>query len=397
VNTRSFVIIAENKFNVESQLGKINKRARKLGLEEVSFIWGKAFVETREVFTREVDRFVKIEVLVIPIDITGPFDICFDGWKFVATLQHLPTGENIIRCISNEEIPKQYRSVGSDCNHCNVNRYRKDTYLVRNESTETFVQVGSSCIKDFLGGNCPDDIINKANLIAELFSYMEGSNSDYTSGFNNKESLYEIGKFLAMTSASIRDYGWVSKSKAKARDTGTLSTSTLVQQSLEEPSKSNSSKITDLDKEIAKNSIEWVENLSDLECESDYLYNIRAIVRSGMVWNKCFGFAASIIPAYHRMISEKNPVNKSNHVGTIKQRSVFDLTFQDHFVFDSMYGMTYKFVFHDDDGNIITWTTTSVGKIPFIKGNKYSIKGTVKEHTEYKNVPQTVLSRCTII
>ena len=155
MSNRSFIIAASNKSLVESQIEKLNRRAFKLDLEPITSVWGKAFTDINDNF-------------LIPCDLTGPLSVNFAGWSFIATLQHLTTGENIIRNISDEfVVPLEYRSSGSDCQHCMVNRYRKDTYVVRHDSGKYF-QVGSTCIKDFLGGNSPDNIMKKANLIGEL-------------------------------------------------------------------------------------------------------------------------------------------------------------------------------------------------------------------------------------
>lgn len=404
METRSFVILAENKSSVESQIEKLNKRAAKMGLDAITCSWGKAFVETREVLYQDPrypdsdPSYIKKELLVIPVDISGPLDVSFDGWQFIATLQHLPTGENIIRCISDEyEIPKHYRTANSDCNHCNTKRYRKDTYLVRDETTGAIVQVGSTCIKDFLGGNSPDDILNKANFIAELISFMDGSCGGHYG--SSEEECFHIESFLALTSACIRDHGWVSKSKANEEDI--RATATWVQSNLFPPlgfRESDRSIILDSDKDLAKQASFWAENISDSEADnSDYLFNIRAIARSGMVGFRTFGFAASIIAAYKRATADKTPNTNSKHIGTLKQRLTFSLTLKRKFVYDSMYGATTKFIFEDDDENVLVWTTTSAGKYNLLENNKYAIKGTIKEHSEYKGVRQTILTRCEIL
>jgi len=399
METRSFIIIASNKSNVEVQIEKLNKRARKLGLDELIYSWGKAYLETREVPRQDPEYpdmapvYVKQEVLVIPIEITGPLDVSYEGWRFIATLQHLPTGENIIRSISNEfEIPKQYRTAGSDCHHCYTKRYRKDTYLVRDDTTGAVIQVGSTCIKDFLGGNSPDNILNKANIIAELLSYMEGCSGNYGSG---GDDLCYIEDFLAMTSACIRDHGWVSKKAAY--ENGGMATATWVDRNLDPPiGFKDRSLVTDGDKELAKAAMEWAENITDAECDtSDYLYNIRAIARSGMVGYRTFGFAASIIPAHNRANADKNQKVESQHVGTLKKRQIFELTLNQHFSYDSHYGTVHKYIFADKDGNKLVWATSKI--TPMIEGKHYAIKGTVKAHSEYKNSKQTEITRCEIL
>lgn len=65
----------------------------------------------------------------------------------------------------------------------------------------------------------------------------------------------------------------------------------------------------------------------------------------------------------------------------------------------------YIHTFKDDAGNKIVWKTTSTTLgfinpkgdwIPYEAGDRIHLKGTVKEHSEYKDEKQTVLTRCRI-
>lgn len=381
METRSFIVPAANIIMLEEHIAKLNKRAKKLGLEGITFIYSKAFLQMVS-----NSKGLPKEMLSIPVEITGPFSVQYDGWEFVASIQHLPTGENIIRSIvDNLVTPNKYKNSGSNCDHCNVNRYRKDTYLVRHTSGD-FRKVGSTCIKDFLGGNSPDDILLRANFSAEslqFFSGITGVTSDHNDG------LYYINTFLAHTAAIIRDYGFVSK--AKAKESNLYSTADRVRDNLE---MTINSVVSDKEKELASKAIGWVENLSDEVCNSsDYLHNIRAIVRSGMVGLKTMGFAASIIPVFKK----ENPVLKkiSQHVGNVNDRLDFNITVKHLFTGTSTYGVYYKFIFADENENVLTWMTS---KDPSLELNKnYKIRGTVKGHVEFKNVKQTELTRCEIL
>jgi len=381
MDTRSYLIPANNHSLVEEQIEKLNKRAKRLGLEPITLQWEKPILDEND-------------YMFFPCTLTGPFSVSYDGWEFIATLQHLPTGENIIRAITQDyEIPLEYRESGSACEHCNVKRYRKDTYVVRHDATCEAKQVGSTCIKDFLGGNSPDNIMQRAGFAGDVLSFMEGAR--HSTGENHNEGIFHINSFLAQTAAVIRDHGWLSK--AEAYRNGGVATATRVQEHLNDifdvPAVS---RVTDEDKELAKKAAEWAENLSDEEVEpSDYLYNIRAIARSGMVGYRTIGFAASIVNAYNRANKPKPEIKESNHIGTIKKREVFALKAKVVSGFTSRYGYTNKYVFEDKEGNVVVWLS-SVNQ-PIKEGEQYSIKGTVKAHTEFRGVKQTELSRCEVM
>ncbi len=48
----------------------------------------------------------------------------------------------------------------------------------------------------------------------------------------------------------------------------------------------------------------------------------------------------------------------------------------------------------DAAGNVFVWITSST-RVRFDEGESYWIRGTIKDHKVYKNVKQTVLTRCT--
>lgn len=60
------------------------------------------------------------------------------------------------------------------------------------------------------------------------------------------------------------------------------------------------------------------------------------------------------------------------------------------------YGHETMFIhnFRDDTGNVFVWKT-SCG-LNIAAGRRVTVKGTVKEHSEYKNQKQTVLNRCKV-
>lgn len=376
MTTRSFNISVSQKSIIHKQLEKMKKRSLRLGLGEVAWTFGKSIVSNNGILT-------------CPIEISGPLFVTYQDWEFVATLQHLPTGESIIRSILEDaDIPLHYRENGSICEHCQVNRYRKDTYLVRNTINRKYMQVGSSCIKDFLGNESPDNLIAKANFASELISFI----SKNAGGGGTIEQHYIINNFLAQVAACISVHGWLSKTKAY--DAGGKSTVSRVQDYFAGYEVDFS--VSEEDTKKAEAAINWAENLPDLDVEaSDYLYNIRAIARSGIVEHRTMGFAASIISAFDRAENSKKVKIVSNHVGIVKSREVFNLQLKNKFEYNSSYGMTYKYIFNDEYGNVIVWSASNPQD--FLVGSKYMLRGTIKSHSEFKGIKQTEINRCEIL
>lgn len=100
----------------------------------------------------------------------------------------------------------------------------------------------------------------------------------------------------------------------------------------------------------------------------------------------------------------KNPpqedTKQSQYVGEIGQRISFDVilthrVFWENNFIDWKPQTMYLHTFKDEDGNVLIWkTTNSLYKLEI--GDKITIRGTIKEHSEYNEVKQTVLQRCQI-
>lgn len=92
----------------------------------------------------------------------------------------------------------------------------------------------------------------------------------------------------------------------------------------------------------------------------------------------------------------------SQYVGEIGQRITAKVTYTFGTWWETKFGIQYLYSFKDADGNVLTWKTSSVpmvlnaeGKDVVInEGDQVMITGTVKEHSEYREEKQTVLTRC---
>lgn len=84
----------------------------------------------------------------------------------------------------------------------------------------------------------------------------------------------------------------------------------------------------------------------------------------------------------------------SEYQGSVGDKAEFFLTIKNVFICDGRFGTSYIHNMEDVDGNVFVWITASKN-LPV--GNAFKMKGTIKEHKEYKGVKQTILTRCTIM
>lgn len=92
--------------------------------------------------------------------------------------------------------------------------------------------------------------------------------------------------------------------------------------------------------------------------------------------------------------------DKSGWVGTVGERLEMKLTLSwinqweqaRYCGYDTEFVFLYQF--KDDEGNVLIWKTTNYVEAKV--GDKLLVKGTIKQHDEYKGVKQTVLTRCKV-
>jgi hypothetical protein len=88
------------------------------------------------------------------------------------------------------------------------------------------------------------------------------------------------------------------------------------------------------------------------------------------------------------------PKSLSEYVGDIKERlRDLQVTLTSARSFDGFYGTSFIYTFVCGE-NVLVWMTSSCKDIEV--GDHFLLTGTVKEHSEYKGVKQTKLSRCII-
>jgi hypothetical protein len=251
-------------------------------------------------------------------------------------------------------------------------------------SSGEYKQVGSTCIQSFLGGNCPEDILSRADFLSEVVKTMDSCDQEFA---GEVSPVHGLVAFLAQALVTIRNHGWVSKSKAD--EVGLEATAFTVEREF------GKSVLSDSDRAQAQLIASWAEGLTDASCEaSDYLHNLRAIARTGMVEYRTAGFAASMVVAYNKAQAELSKV-ESQFVGEVKEKRVFSLTFKKSFSFCTQYGVQHMNMFEDASGNVFVWKTATSSN--FEEGKAYSLQGTIKEHSVFRDVKQTILTRCKVI
>lgn len=134
-------IPTENFPAFEKKLISLNKKLAKRGLAPMTI--ENKHTETMTVKDENGKTFY-VEVQVF--DIKGEYPL-IEGYDFVAFIDHT---ENMILSEKPEMDLEVFRH-RRVCDHCGSNRKRSKTYILQNQANGELIQIGSSCVKAFLG------------------------------------------------------------------------------------------------------------------------------------------------------------------------------------------------------------------------------------------------------
>lgn len=302
-----------------------------------------------------------------------------NGWDFVARIDHANEVGNIVRTTGLQALPEMYRDRGPVCDHCGHKRMRRDTFVVFHEE-QGFKQVGSSCLKDFLGHGDADRIAKLAEMYANIHSFMRGS-------YDGEHVLADhrwigIDQYLAQVAEEVLTRGFVSKKQSY--ETGQLSTA---ERALTGYYRHDS--VSAEARDLAAKALTWAQELDEAdEPLNDYLHNAWVIANAVAIEARSTGIAASIVGVYYR--NNKPAPLPSSHVGNIGDKVTMQLEILETRLLDS--GTTLN-IMRDLQGNNIKWFSSNQG---FAKkrGQTIKVQGTVKAHNAFRGVAETLLTRC---
>lgn len=316
----TYKILEQNLEALTKRLTNLNKKLIAIGVPQVSF------TTTGHEDTPDDENPAKlIRRILIDVEGTAPE---YNGWTFLATIDHTPEG-NVIRTVPGFDVPVNYREGAPCCDHCKMNRMRRDTYIVRHEDGRT-MQVGSSCLQDFLAYENPTKLTKATQIILSAFDIVEAAQDEQWLGGNGKSTLHyariSLRAYLAQVAAVARaDRRFITSSRAKQTDS--VSTARTALHLLDNGFVANLQAAyvpTDADKAQAEEAINWVVGkygpvlgietgsaddfkeavfgtLRGTNAEiSEFEHNMLTVARAEAIERRLCGIAAYIIEAHRR-------------------------------------------------------------------------------------------------
>jgi len=394
--SKVFEIPEYNMGAFETTLGKLQRRALKLGCGELGYkVLGEEIQVIKSVNDDSEFDERKHARKIIKVEVFGDAPQ-LAGWKFIAKINHDPRIGNIIAVLPGQDLPVMYRDSDLyNCDHCHKRLFRRDTFVVLSAETGEYKQVGRHCLRDFLGHQSPEAVARYFEYFEAMFSMSEDFEEHGFGGGHG--TIYDsLLSMLTVAAAVIRTYGWASKKQERESDS-VLSTSARVSSELYDRLRSKKAErleILDDDRTSARAAMEWFRVQND---KDDFFYNARLLAEAEWAKPQHVGIASAMMWIYLRTQQKAKAGSKSyEYLGAPGQRlEIGEVELLSKYgPIDSQFGPSYVYRFSTGK-SLLVWFTGKVLKAEI--GDKLSIlKATVREHKEYHSQKETVISRTTL-
>jgi hypothetical protein len=379
-----------------AKIEKINERAAKRGLS------GRLELDVTEVEVKTKDD-LGFEVVEILYDVffTGEAPK-HNGWTFLATLDWDENAGLIVRTAPGVHSVDREAVREGVCDHCKKIRTRRETFLVKNEETGEEKQIGRSCIKDFLGWE---------TTVAWPTTPADDDEEKEFYGMGGGDRDVSTETVLAYAWACVKAFGFVRSQDYHATPTVQL-VRNAISPSRARRDKEFAEKMAPLAGEAKGKAAEIRAFIlsDDFSGTSEYVTNLKAIAGAKMVSSRNFGILVSAPQAWARfneqtLIRKQREGKPSEWIGTAPDKAAgvkgsritFTGIVEAIRYIDGLYGSTTLYQVRAEDSGVVVKWFASNNALGEDTGVRVTLRGTVKEHDEYKGNKATVLTRCTLV
>ncbi len=333
----------------------------------------------------------------LPVTVHG-FDVTitgdpprYAGWRFVAAVDAVEGGT--ILCYppgSTAEVPNDQIRAGG-CDHCHTTRARRSTVLVAHEESGQILQVGRSCLKDFLGHSTLPVFLTTDDVSNSLGGSLGGT-----------PAAWDVHSVLTYAAAAVEAFGWTPTAASEHARVPTRDQVRLALTGGRGADRLRDQLAPHLADAEARAPQLRSDLLNGLTGGSGYEANLVAVLRGDAVDAKHLGLAVSAIPAHQRLTAARareaprqEAAQAVDHVGTLGEKITLTGVVRTALRVD---GYTY----HSPDSVLLVvdcgtavakMTTSAAWAYPVKVGDPLAVTGTVKAHTEWNGIKQTVLTR----
>ena len=360
---RAFRVAPAELEHVQRRIQMLGRRARRIGLEPVRLI------DTGE-------RDASGHALVM---LSGRAPVLAD-WTLAAIVDHRdghvavrPVGEQGDRLVVGA-------FAAAICEHCGLRRRRTRTYVVVRTDSGEVRQVGSGCVRDFLGGPDPERACRRAELLALAQAELDRADTLLPAPDGAEASVDE---FAAHAAHVVRTHGFTSRERA--RRASRPATADLALQSLQDtPAAPDGA-----DRALADGALGWARALLAARRDlSPFERDAVATVRGGSIQTRRDrGLVCALIAVCRKRRA------RSRHLAHPGARIAVTVLVERVLAQRSeRHGAVRRCELIDADANRLVWWQT--GGAPLHRGEVVALTGRVQRHTRFAATAVTVLSHC---
>ena len=380
-------------------------------IEKKCKVYGNTFsyCEIGDIYeNRTIDgNLMRIKLIVV--DIEGIAKI--NGWKLIAEVEDVPSeSKNFVSVYDTDiEVPENYWIDKLHCDHCHTKHNRKKAFIIYNDETGEFKEVGKRCLIDYTHGLSGEAVAYTCEFLDDL----QNEKSDFYR-ISSSKTYYNVDACLRIAYECFNKFGWHNKSEERSTYEDAINIYRfghgMIKDGDEIDRIENHMMLVDFNDKDEK----YNDKIKDLKIklkEYDGKYgleprDVRNIVSNEYVDRSKLGILVYLPVIYSRMVQDREKFDKynqwddvSDYVGQSGDKIEFDTQFCDMVSsYEGKYGYTYVYKFVDTAGNMFTWFASKpiTMSIEDLKDVRH-VRGTVKGHSKYKGTKQTILTRCKII
>lgn len=317
-------------------------------------------------------------------------------WEVVGQIEAADGGNLLFSVSADQSDAKQmlaHANCPVGCEHCNVKRTRKLSYLLKG-GEGTYKEVGSTCLEDFTGIDPA-----AALFMQKMYLFWSEYGEEELEGGGGRVTSFPLRGYLARVLFCIEESkGFVSS--ATARDQGLMATYTHAagldhgfRYDLDLRDRFYASYERHAD--YAQRIVDW---WLQSESQDSFTHNTKLLFsREDIVLdNKHLAFAAGAVQGYQRELAKGASASvQSAHVGAVGEKRDEPLTLRSVSSWETHFGLKWRINFTDEPGNRLTWCTASPPDDllkPQSVGRSFAARFKVKAHDNYRGTATTEVS-----
>lgn len=418
-----FLPAVDNLPEIERRLATLNRRAAKLGTEEITLTVTDETLLLAYKTSDEDTRAYDFEHVFAVLAGGAPK---IPGYEFLATITPTEAGNVVKRIpaiaygvrhnlnwqagydektgreISDRLSPagqalenidlSRFHSTADTCEHCHTDRRRSDLYVVYNEKTGEAIQVGRTCLRDYMGSNDPERVLKHLEQVTEFIRSIGGSRGE-TPAMTTEDFLTHCATRARVEGGYVRGLGYDASRnyfnrlrQVKDKETG--------EPQWVEP--------TAYDEREGASLLKWARE--EWDETSEFATNVKLALANEVMNLKLIGLGGAVVIARQKWLegAEKREVAKAQqkanaekrHIGTEGQREVFTLTLKSIKWINNPYGYGDDatkplMIMTDPEGNEVKWFASDLPSVADkdhdnfpVVGGTYEVKATVKRHDD---------------